>query len=69
MERPIKKRLSDEDRKIKLTGAWCSGMTAMYHISSTDNMRDFVGFCVSVMYPVVLMNKVIKHLIQDFVFC
>ena len=69
----MKKRLSDEDRKIELTGAWCSGMMGRSHISSTDNLRDFVAnmlafASLTIMYLVLLMNKKFKHLIQDFGF-
>lgn len=69
----MKKRLSDEDRKIELTGALCSGMMGRSHISSTDNMRDSVTnmlafVSLTIMYLVLLMNKEFKHLIQDFGF-
>lgn len=51
LKRSEKKRISDEDRKIELTGAWGSGMMGRSHISSADNVKRFchqyAGFCVS----------------------
>lgn len=69
----MKKRLSDEDRKNKPSGACYLGMICTFHVIPTDCIKDsainkltFVS--LTIINPIFIIKRLLEHLNLDFGF-